>query len=226
MNIWKSFFIARKNRAALEEMEYNRILTELEEFCAIGERFQYLGITMLCVDYGVGDPDLGWRQGILAQYIDGNGFFKINFFHYDHLPILIKENNIGKSHWKESDGQPLITNESELEVGHLYWIRCRNLSTPPSVARCDQEEGNKYFGNKVWATEAFERWDIVGPIPQPSEFDTYRIWSFEHDAWWKPAGYGYTPNKDEAGVYNYRQAKNICDNANYGGNTFEEMRKV
>jgi len=128
-----------------------------------------------------------------------------------------------------------ILNESELEVGSFYWVRLKGrVGTEPTIVQCKQDTGNKYLGNsKMWATDdnpqAFKTWDIQGPIPYPSEsswMDLYRIWSFEHDAWWKPNSYGYTPNKAEAGIYNYRQAKHICDSANYGGKIFEEMRRV
>ena len=42
----------------------------------------------------------------------------------------------------------------------------------------------------------------------------YVIWSFEHDAWWRPDGYGYTPRLDEAGRYDERTARDIISEAN------------
>jgi len=54
----------------------------------------------------------------------------------------------------------------------------------------------------------------------------YLIWSFEHNAWWKSGGRGYTTRLLEAGMYNERHAIDICNNANFGGRKNEEMRPV
>jgi len=43
----------------------------------------------------------------------------------------------------------------------------------------------------------------------------YYIWSWEHRGWWKPNECGYTQNVEEAGLYTYEQAREICINANY-----------
>jgi hypothetical protein len=42
----------------------------------------------------------------------------------------------------------------------------------------------------------------------------YVIWSFEHDAWWKPHRLGYTLEIEEAGHYSADEANEIVDNAN------------
>jgi hypothetical protein len=42
----------------------------------------------------------------------------------------------------------------------------------------------------------------------------YRIWSNEHRAWWKPARHGYTSLKSQAGIYNEKEAIEICLDAN------------
>jgi hypothetical protein len=42
----------------------------------------------------------------------------------------------------------------------------------------------------------------------------WRIWSNEHNAWWKPAWRGYTPDKSSAGKYPYKEAVGIVRNAN------------
>lgn len=42
----------------------------------------------------------------------------------------------------------------------------------------------------------------------------YLIWSFEHDAWWKPDRAGYTPDRDEAGRYPDLEAIAIVMRAN------------
>ena len=42
----------------------------------------------------------------------------------------------------------------------------------------------------------------------------YLIWSFEHNAWWKPNERGYTTNIAAAGVYSLDRASEICQNAN------------
>jgi hypothetical protein len=43
---------------------------------------------------------------------------------------------------------------------------------------------------------------------------TYVIWSFEHAAWWRPGGYGYTPHLEEAGRFTGDQAAAIVAQAN------------
>jgi hypothetical protein len=40
------------------------------------------------------------------------------------------------------------------------------------------------------------------------------IWSFEHDAWWRPGRWGYTPLLAEAGRYTEREARDIVAAAN------------
>ena len=51
----------------------------------------------------------------------------------------------------------------------------------------------------------------------------YKIWSIEHGAWWNPDHRGYTPNVDLAGIYNYKEAKEIVDGANRCGQFHECM---
>lgn len=52
----------------------------------------------------------------------------------------------------------------------------------------------------------------------------YRIWSFEHNAWWRPNGQGYTSHIEDAGTYEEKEAQSICDDANAHGKINEEMR--
>lgn len=42
----------------------------------------------------------------------------------------------------------------------------------------------------------------------------WRVWSIEHDGWWRPNHQGYTKSKKEAGLYNYTEALQIVRNAN------------
>lgn len=42
----------------------------------------------------------------------------------------------------------------------------------------------------------------------------WRIWSIEHDGWWRPNEMGYTPYRDEAGLYSFERAEQICLDAN------------
>ncbi len=46
----------------------------------------------------------------------------------------------------------------------------------------------------------------------------YFIWSWEHNAWWRPNSSGYTSDVLEAGVYSYRQALKIVRGANINFN--------
>lgn len=46
----------------------------------------------------------------------------------------------------------------------------------------------------------------------------YVILSFEHDAWWRPGGMGYTPHLVEAGHYSKAESARIVADANrYSG---------
>ena len=42
----------------------------------------------------------------------------------------------------------------------------------------------------------------------------FMIWSFEHCAWWKPNGNGYTTYPDKAGVFSYERAMQIAWDSN------------
>ena len=46
--------------------------------------------------------------------------------------------------------------------------------------------------------------DVRVPIP-----DRWRIWSFEHSAWWRPNELGYTERASESGVYSLARALEI-----------------
>ncbi len=50
-----------------------------------------------------------------------------------------------------------------------------------------------------------------------------RIWSFEHDAWWRASSQEYTSNEEEAGLYPRAKAEEICRQANFGGRLHEEV---
>lgn len=42
----------------------------------------------------------------------------------------------------------------------------------------------------------------------------FRIWSIEHDAWWRAGWNGYTRALGEAGVYAEREAREVLARAN------------
>lgn len=46
------------------------------------------------------------------------------------------------------------------------------------------------------------------------EPEKWLIWSNEHNAWWAPNHRGYTQAYEEAGVYNYKEALGIVEQAN------------
>jgi hypothetical protein len=48
------------------------------------------------------------------------------------------------------------------------------------------------------------------------------VWSFEHDGWWRPGGWGYTPHLAEAGHYTEADARRIEHQANYHRRTVYE----
>ena len=54
----------------------------------------------------------------------------------------------------------------------------------------------------------------------------YRIWSFEHKAWWKPNEHGYTPDYENAGIYQQINAIEICIRANHHSDVNEAMVPV
>lgn len=40
------------------------------------------------------------------------------------------------------------------------------------------------------------------------------VWSYEHDAWWRPGGFGYTSTLAQAGRYERAEADQIVARAN------------
>lgn len=42
----------------------------------------------------------------------------------------------------------------------------------------------------------------------------YAIWSVEHQAWWRPGKFGYTPYAHEAGLYSEDESFEILRDAN------------
>mgnify|MGYP001563721406 CR=1 FL=1 len=44
----------------------------------------------------------------------------------------------------------------------------------------------------------------------------YKIWSNEHQGWWKPQHQGYTPDRKLAGIYPEAEARQIIESANIG----------
>lgn len=66
-------------------------------------------------------------------------------------------------------------------------------------------------------------------MASPIKTKWYRIWSFEHNAWWAPRQRGYRQSIDEAGIYGYIEATQIVGGANVGcpdDKPNEEMRLV
>lgn len=52
--------------------------------------------------------------------------------------------------------------------------------------------------------------------PSADKTDWVRIWSYEHDAYWRANSMGYTRHKDEAGLYDRDEAERIVKEANRG----------
>ena len=47
--------------------------------------------------------------------------------------------------------------------------------------------------------------------------EKYYIWSVEHHAWWKANKRGYTTEINHAGMYDKKEAEEICHDANMFG---------
>lgn len=56
--------------------------------------------------------------------------------------------------------------------------------------------------------------------------DLVKIWSFEHEAWWRAASQGYTTSEAQAGLYPRAEAERIVHSANYGGRLNEEIVEI
>ena len=54
----------------------------------------------------------------------------------------------------------------------------------------------------------------------------YRIWSFEHEAWWRPNAHGYTPDIEQAGIFFSDDAHMAVMRANVNGQTNEALVPV
>lgn len=50
----------------------------------------------------------------------------------------------------------------------------------------------------------------------------YKIWSFEHNQWWKHGSSGYTEDINNAGIYSLEVATEIAILANKYSNKLEE----
>lgn len=66
-----------------------------------------------------------------------------------------------------------ITDENDLEIGELYWMRTHlSVSPYPRIGECDDFNGVHLringTGNKIWANEnLLTHWKIYGPIEIP-----------------------------------------------------------
>lgn len=61
------------------------------------------------------------------------------------------------------------------------------------------------------------------PLVTREASDLVKIWSFQHDAWWRPDSCGYTNDEASAGLYERRQAEEIVRQANHGGTLNEDI---
>lgn len=64
-----------------------------------------------------------------------------------------------------------ITDPDELVVGEKYWLvdKTNDMYRTDICRAIDNVDNTKHFGNRIWASkenpQAFERWNIFGPIP-------------------------------------------------------------
>lgn len=105
-NIFKLVSNSRKSKQLDKEIEHNYQLVQLEDFCPVGDRFYYLGISMLCVSHYFGEYGTGWVKGIKAQYIDHSNKMHELTFKYDYLDILRKENERGATEFSFIEERP------------------------------------------------------------------------------------------------------------------------
>ena len=56
--------------------------------------------------------------------------------------------------------------------------------------------------------------------------DKVKIWSFEHNQWWRPYSRGYTELEGEAGLYDRDEAEIIVRNANITGKIEEQIVEI
>lgn len=90
---WVSTWQKTKEAKANENrIERNRIKTELEEFCEVGDIFYYLGLEMLCTSHR-GTQEWNYDDpGIRVEYVNPvTGEIVKKFFDASHLPTLEKE---------------------------------------------------------------------------------------------------------------------------------------
>ena len=76
---------------------------------------------------------------------------------------------------------------------------------------------------KIGETLDFEHWSLDGDvyievpkgiISDLKKSHKYKIWSNEHNAWWRPQQCGYTDHIELAGVYEEDEAYKIVEGAN------------
>jgi len=67
---------------------------------------------------------------------------------------------------------------------------------------------------------------LQSPLVERVANDRVKIWSFEHDAWWRPDSRGYTTQEADAGLYERKEAEEIVKHANYGGSLNEEIVEI
>ncbi len=87
------YLARRKSREANLEMARQTRLAALEDFCPVGERFNYLGVFWVCTSHTWAQQSEGTTQGIVGEHLTLSGDLIARRFYSCELPILIAENN-------------------------------------------------------------------------------------------------------------------------------------
>lgn len=93
------------------------------------------------------------------------------------------------------EGRKKVGKEKELDFA------VTKTDIEKSFEACEEAFNSSKFGNKGERVKYYIRMK-------------YYIWSYEHNAWWKPCHHGYTQHLSEAGTYFAEEAVAICEKAN------------
>lgn len=106
----------------------------------------------------------------------------------------------------------LILQERHHDIGGTDYVDIRQLSPQEAVNMIASGEASWLFGKPDWVDEA------IASLPEPTKLiePAIRIWSNEHEGWWKPGGWGYTKDIEQAGTFTQEKAIEIIRQSRIG----------